>query len=145
MPRRRELELQCSNVANNLVAMLQVGALAGKFLYSYTVYITCIILCDHWLILFPVQNAFSGGHHDSVTHAGVTIHKAASWHVYTGEGMAGLMWYVDFYPRVVGDLRIERALTIFISPLYFYSSVFAVYSTGSGCFTDSITTTIRSW
>ncbi|KAH7623830.1 hypothetical protein Ndes2526B_g01078 [Nannochloris sp. 'desiccata'] len=41
--------------------------------------------------------ASGGGHHDSVTHAGVTIHKAAKWHVYTGEAMAGLMWFWIFY------------------------------------------------
>ena len=34
------------------------------------------------------------GHHDSVTHAGLTIHKAAKWHVYTGQAFAGLMWCV---------------------------------------------------
>ncbi|KAI3425974.1 hypothetical protein D9Q98_007942 [Chlorella vulgaris] len=39
----------------------------------------------------------SGGHHDSVTHAGVTIHKAAKWHVYTGQAFAGIMWFWVFY------------------------------------------------
>ncbi|PRW34033.1 NADH dehydrogenase [ubiquinone] 1 beta subcomplex subunit 2-like [Chlorella sorokiniana] len=37
------------------------------------------------------------GHHDSVTHAGLTIHKAAKWHVYTGQAFAGLMWFWVFY------------------------------------------------
>ncbi|EFN55732.1 hypothetical protein CHLNCDRAFT_57885 [Chlorella variabilis] len=37
------------------------------------------------------------GHHDSVTHEGLTIHKAASWHKYTGQGFAGLMWFWVLY------------------------------------------------
>ncbi|PSC70215.1 NADH dehydrogenase [ubiquinone] 1 beta subcomplex subunit 2 [Micractinium conductrix] len=37
------------------------------------------------------------GHHDSVTHAGLTIHKAASWHVWTGQAFAGVMWFWVFY------------------------------------------------
>lgn len=36
------------------------------------------------------------GHHDSVTHAGLTIHKAASWHVWTGQAFAGVMWCVPW-------------------------------------------------
>ncbi|KAL4436925.1 hypothetical protein ABPG75_004064 [Micractinium tetrahymenae] len=37
------------------------------------------------------------GHHESVTHAGLTIHKAASWHVWTGQAFAGVMWFWVFY------------------------------------------------
>jgi len=33
-----------------------------------------------------------GGHHDSVTYEGVTLHKAAGWHRALGTGLAGVMW-----------------------------------------------------
>jgi hypothetical protein len=33
-----------------------------------------------------------GGHHDSVTYDGVTLHKAAGWHKALGSGLAGVMW-----------------------------------------------------
>lgn len=49
---------------------------------------------SYFFLLVHSMITAGGGHHDSVTHAGVTIHKAAKWHVYTGEAMAGLMWYV---------------------------------------------------
>eukprot|EP00887_Chlorella_sp_A99_P008109 scaffold12.g8109.t1 len=42
------------------------------------------------------------GHHDSVTYEGLTIHKPASWHVYAGQGFAGLMWFWVFY-RLYND------------------------------------------
>lgn len=32
------------------------------------------------------------GHHDTVTYEGLTLHKPATWHVYTGQAFAGLMW-----------------------------------------------------
>jgi hypothetical protein len=43
----------------------------------------------------PALHCYAGGghgHHDSVTHEGLTIHKAATWHVVTGKAFAGLMW-----------------------------------------------------
>jgi hypothetical protein len=50
----------------------------------------CLCVSIAWKLL-PLY-AGGHGHHDSVTHAGLTIHKAAGWHVYAGQGFAGLMW-----------------------------------------------------
>jgi hypothetical protein len=52
----------------------------------------------HSLPLSP--HTGGGGHHDSVTYDGVTLHKAAGWHKALGSGLAGLMWFwifVRFY------------------------------------------------
>lgn len=45
----------------------------------------------------PLRPTGGHGHHDSVTHAGLTIHKAAKWHKYTGQAFAGLMWCVGVW------------------------------------------------
>lgn len=45
----------------------------------------------------PLHPAGGHGHHDSVTHAGLTIHKPAKWHVYTGQAFAGLMWCAGWW------------------------------------------------
>ena len=67
-------------------------------LQIYLIYhlIESIQRISHFVLLVGAIKTAGGGHHDSVTHAGVTIHKAAKWHVYTGEAMAGLMWYVSY-------------------------------------------------
>jgi hypothetical protein len=54
--------------------------------------ITLLNQCSPYL-----QSLSAGGHHDGVTHAGVTLHKPAKWHTYVGEGMAGLMWFWILY------------------------------------------------
>jgi len=52
--------------------------------------------CSHTTcnVLLALCSAGGHGHHDSVTHAGLTIHKAAGWHVWTGKAFAGVMWCV---------------------------------------------------
>lgn len=55
----------------------------------------CIHVREATSALPSVHPAGGHGHHDSVTHAGLTIHKAASWHKYTGQAFAGLMWCVE--------------------------------------------------
>ncbi len=44
-------------------------------------------------------NSFrAGGHHgEGVTHAGLTLHKPARWHVVTGKGFAAAMWFWVLY------------------------------------------------
>eukprot|EP00884_Botryococcus_braunii_P017872 jgi/Botrbrau1/4769/Bobra.0137s0041.1 len=37
------------------------------------------------------------GHGDSVTYAGLTMHKPARWHVVLSESFCGLMWFWIFY------------------------------------------------
>lgn len=40
---------------------------------------------------------FAGGHGTGVVHAGLELQPAAKWHVYWGQGLAGLMWFWVFY------------------------------------------------
>lgn len=55
--------------------------------------IACVCRSVPPIFLFAANDVAGGhGHHDSVTHEGLTIHKAARWHVATGQAFAGLMW-----------------------------------------------------
>jgi hypothetical protein len=64
----------------------------------------------------------AGGHgeHESVTHAGLSIHKAASWHVYTGQAFAGVMWCVA---ELRGGRRICCCCCCFWQPAPAYSKL----------------------
>ena len=48
----------------------------------------------HPLSLLSSLFSGGGGHHDTVTFDGVTLHKAAGWHKALGSGLAGVMWCV---------------------------------------------------
>jgi hypothetical protein len=48
-----------------------------------------------------------------VTHAGLSIHKAASWHVYTGQAFAGVMWCVA---ERTGALHLLLCCCSFLQP-----------------------------
>lgn len=74
--------------ARLLAGWLRPGSLACLFLL-----LTAVVCCT------PAATG-GHGHHDSVTHAGLTIHKAASWHVWTGQAFAGVMWCVGSKRRM---------------------------------------------
>jgi hypothetical protein len=49
-----------------------------------------VCVLDVTLVLLALR---AGGHGDhGVTHAGLTLHKPATWHTVTGKAFAGLMW-----------------------------------------------------
>ena len=77
------------------------AAVPGRVGVAFRLPITCssrsaTLLVRNTTSALPSFHPAGGhGHHDSVAHAGLTIHKAASWHKYTGQAFAGLMWCVE--------------------------------------------------
>lgn len=104
----------------------------------------------------------TGGHHgEGITHAGLTLHKPASWHVATGKALAGLMWYVYLYVIRLKSMHLKSLPPPFeysyhyclllsgtdrieCARLHKFSFLVYVYE-GSGFCTASTMTTILSW